>query len=66
MNKYKKYGMAAFMSGLLLTIVSLQMDKMEEDIFGLSSDFVRGFLTGLSIVLMVVAIVQFTKKPAKE
>jgi tetrahydromethanopterin S-methyltransferase subunit B len=35
----------------------------QQKIFGMSPDFVSGFIVGIGIVLLAIAIAQMTKKP---
>jgi hypothetical protein len=56
MNLQKNQGVTLIAGGMLLIAAGLIMGKADQAVFGLSSDFLAGFLMGAGIALAIAGV----------
>lgn len=64
MTTDRKNGFALLLLGFLLCLSPLIVGKADRPLFGLSGDFWAGFLLGLGLIAMIVAIALLMRPPA--
>lgn len=64
MTADRKYGFVLLLLGMLLGLASRLAARAGQPLFGLAGDFWAGFLLGLGLTAMIVAIVLLMRPPA--